>query len=224
MINYFSDYKHLYRYDTPNISSRIIEGNIKITTLKACRNAEKEYFRDRDEGTRIITSLPGTNSLNSFDLAKLLGVDPTAICVRGENAVVTQGENAIHRQEILENAFIFCTSALENNAPMKVKFGDGCVKINDPIAFFTLIDKELQKKVTPIKLQRCVIDDVVYAPRINNYRDHPDKHIAFLKPCGEPSNFEKECEVRAIWIPDDFNIEPEFLAIPTVTMYLERLY
>lgn len=223
MVIYRSVHRHLFRYDAPNISFQILQGSIKVTTLEACRNAEKEYFRDAGEGTKTTTSLPGTNSLDSFDLAKLLGVDPAAICVSGRNAVVTQGQNAVHRQERLANAFIFCTSALQNDPHMKGKFGSGCVKIKDPVAFFELVDEELRRAVAPNKLQGCLVDDIQYAPRTNNYRDHTNKHIAFLKPNCRQSAFEKESEVRAAWISDDFNIQPKILSIPAVATLLKLL-
>jgi hypothetical protein len=221
MINYRSDRGHLFRYDVPNVSSRILQGSIKVTTLEACRNAEKDYFRDEEEGTRTTTSLSGRDSLDAFGLAKLLGVDPGAIRVSGKDAVVTVSENAVHRRERLPNAFIFCASALVNDPSMKARFGAGCVKITAPIAFFELVDKHLRRAVAPNKLQMCVVDDVEYAPRTNNYRDHKDKHVAFLKPDGGQKTFEIECEVRAVWIPRDFDIKPVFLGIPAAAAFLE---
>jgi len=223
MVTYRPVHRQLFRYDAPNVSSLILQGSIKVTTLEACRNAEMEYFRDEEEGTRTITSLPGTNSLDRFSLAKLLGVDPAGICVHGKNAVVTQGVNAVHRRERLANAFIFCTSKLENDALMKGKFGSGCVKIKDPVAFFELVDGELRRAMAPRNLQSCLVDEVEYAPRTNNYRDHTNRSIAFLKPNDERMGFEKEGEVRAVWIPVGFNIEPEFLSVPAVAPFLELL-
>jgi hypothetical protein len=75
MVDYRSVHRQLFRYDDPSVSSLILQGRIKVTTLQACRNAEKDYFKDPGEGTREFTSLPGTNSLDAFDLARLLGVD-----------------------------------------------------------------------------------------------------------------------------------------------------
>lgn len=178
-------------------------------------------MRDEEEGTRTTTSLPGRNSLDALGLAKLLGVDPAGIRVSGKDAFVTEGENAVHRRERLPNAFIFCASALENDPSMKARFGAGCVKITDPIAFFELVDEHLRRAVAPNELQMCVVDDVEYAPRTNNYHDHKDKHVAFLKPEGGQKTFEMECEVRAVWIPRDFNIEPVFLSIPAAAVLLE---
>lgn len=223
MVTYCSVHRQLFRYDAADISSDILQGSIKVTTLEACRNAEKEYFRDAEEGIRTTTALPGTNSLDTLAFAGLFGVDPGGVRLTGTNAVVTHGENAVHRREKLPNAFIFCASANENDAYMKEKFGSGCVKINDPVAFFGMIDEELRRAAAPNKLAQCVVDDVEYAPRKNNYRDHTQKHIAFIKPNGTQSTFEKEWEVRAVWIPEDFNIEPKFLKIPAVRAFLELL-
>lgn len=221
MVDYRSDCRHLFRYDMPRTSSLILQGRIKVTTLEACRNAEKDYVRDEEEGTRTTTSLPGTDFPDAFGFAKLLGVDPADICVSEKGGVVTDGENAVQRRERLPNAFIFCASALENDPSMKAKFGAGCVKITDPIAFFELVDKHLRRAVAPNKLEMCVVDDVEYAPRTNNYRDHKDKHVAFLKPDDGQKTFEMECEVRAVWTPRDFNIEPVFLSIPAAAVLLE---
>lgn len=168
-------------------------------------------------------ALPGRNSLDAWDLAKLLGVDPAGICVGGKDAVVTVGENAVHRSEKVPNAFIFCASALENDPHMKATFGSGCVRIADPVAFFQMVDEHLRRAVVPNELQMCVVDDVEYAPRTNSYRDHTGKHVAFLKPRGGHKRFEKECEVRAIWMPRDFGIQPVFLSIPSAAPFLEAI-
>jgi len=194
----------LFKYVPPKVSSLILEGSIRVTTLMACRNAENQWARDAGEGTKTTTSLPGRNSLNALGLAKLLGVDPGVIGCSGQNAVVTDGSNAVHRTERIEDAFLFCASALENDSFMKKRYGDGCVKIKDPVAFFELVDKGLRRAVAPRAVGQCVVDDVEYAARTNNYRDHTSKHCAFIKPPGGKSNFEGELEVRAVWFPQGF--------------------
>lgn len=223
MIIVRSSRRVLFRYDPPEVSSRILEGSIRVTTLMACRKAENQWARDAGEGTKTTTSLPGRNSLNALHLANLLGVDPRGIEVSGQNAVVTDGSNAVHRTERIEGAFLFCTSALENDSFMKRRFGDGCVKIKDPVAFFELIDQELRRAVAPGSLGPCVVDDVEYASRTNNYRGHTSKHCAFIKPRGEESDFERELEVRAVWIPQGFEVVPVCLRIPDVNEMLELL-
>src|SRR6266536_3620763 len=136
MIIFRSSHRILYRYDASNISLLILGGSIRVSTLEYCRNAENEFAKDMEEGLKTTTALPGKNSLNSLDLAKLLGVDPRGIHVSGPNAVVTVGENAVRRAESIENAFVFCTSAIENDISMKTKFGGSCLKIKDAFAFF----------------------------------------------------------------------------------------
>lgn len=107
---------------------------------------------------------------------------------------------------------------------MKQTFGEGCLKITDPRQFFDLVDRELRKQVT-FPLSECVVDAVEYTPRVNNYRDHTNKHIAFIKPAGPPRNFEKEAEVRAVWIPVDQSIaiKPVTFTLPEVQVLLERM-
>ncbi|SRR6266540_3277094 len=223
MVIFRSSHSMLYRYDASNISLLILGGSIRLSTLEYCRNAENEFARDAEEGTKTTTSLPGTNSLNSLELARLLGVDPRGIHVSGPNAVVTVGQNAVRRTETIENAFVLCTSAVANDLAMKTRFGGGCLKIRDAVAFFELVDKSLRKAVAPHKLSECVVDDVEYAPRTNNYRDHTTKHSAFIKPYGGKSSFEKEVEVRGLWVPQDFKAEPVLVNIPEVTKLLELL-
>ena len=223
MVIYRSVHHQLFRYSSPDVSLKFLQGSVKVTTLKACRNAEKEYFKDEGEGTQAITSLPGRNSLEASDLAKLLGVEPAAIHVNGENAVVTEGIDAIRREERLADAFIFCTSSFEADPHMLKKFGNGCIKIVNPVNFFELLDDHLRRVVAPIKLEHCIVDDVEYAPRIGTYRNSSDKHIAFLKPSGQPKDFEKESEVRAVWIPSQYAIEPIFLNIPVIANLMEAI-
>lgn len=223
MIIVRSSQRVLFRYDSANVSSSIVGGSIRVTTLRACRNAENQWSRDAGEGTKTTTSLPGKNSLGAPDFAELFALDARAIEVRGQNAVVTDGSNAVHRTQRIEDAFLFCTSALENDSFMKGRFGDGCVKIKDPVAFFELIDQKLRLKVGQSALGQCVVDDVEYAARTNNYQDHTSKHCAFIKPRGGERHFERELEVRAVWVPQGFTVEPEFLEIPDVKEMLELL-
>jgi hypothetical protein len=223
MVIFRSSPRALYRYDASNISLLILGGSIRVSTLEYCRNAENEFARDSEEGMKTTTSLPGTNSLSSVDLAKLLGVDPRGIHVSGPNAVVTIGENAVRRAEMIENAFVFCTSAIESDVSMKAKFGNGCLKIKDVVVFFELIDEYLRKAVAPHKLSECVVHDVEYTSRTNNYRDHTSKHRAFIKPYGGKSSFEMEAEVRAVWIPQGFKAEPVLLKIPEISKLVELL-
>jgi hypothetical protein len=223
MIIVHSSQRVLFKYVPANVSSLILGGSIRVTTLMACRKAENQWARDAGEGTKTTTSLPGRDFPNALGLAKLLGVDPGAIGGSGQNAVVTDGSNAVHRTERIEHAFLFCASALENDSFMKGRFGDGCVKIKDPVAFFELIDQELRRAVAPRALGQCVVDDVEYATRTNNYRDQTSKHCAFIKPRGGESNFERELEVRAVWGPQGFTIVPVFLRIPDVKEMLELL-
>ncbi len=218
-----SSHHALYRYDPPKISSLILGGSIRVSTLEACRNAENEAARDIGEGTKITTSMPGRNSLNAKELAALLGVDPAGIEVRGKDAVVTVGENAVHRLETVENAFVFCISANENDCYMRERFGEGCLRITNAVDFFELIDVHLRTKLAPQTLGECIVDDVEYADRKNNYRDHTHKHCAFLKPSGGTTGFDKESEVRALWIPNGFKAVPTVLSIPEVSSQLEML-
>jgi hypothetical protein len=223
MVIFRSSHRILFRYDVSSISLLILGGSIRVSTLEYCRNAENESARDVGEGMKTITSLPGTNSLNSLDLARLLGVDPRGIQVSGPNAVVTGGENAVHRTEAIENAFVLCTSAIENDKSLKTRFGGSCLKIKDAVAFFESVDEQLRRAVAPRKLGECIVDDVEYASRTNNYRNHTTKHGAFIKPYGGKSSFEIEAEVRGLWIPQDFKSEPMILDIPNVSKLLERL-
>jgi hypothetical protein len=88
------------------------------------------------------------------------------------------------------------------------------------LPFFEVLDAALRAAV-PGTLGVCVVDDVEYAPRVNNYRDHTAKHCAFLKPDGPPRYFERESEVRAVWIPKGFMPEPLILEIGSVRALLE---
>jgi len=222
MIIFRSSHRILFRYDPLEFSHMILAGSVRISTLEDCRNSKHEAARDEGEGTKTITSLPGTNYPNSQELAKLFGVNPAGIKV-SKNAVALVGEHAVHRSEHLENAFVFCTSAIENDISMKTRFGNGCLKIKDPILFFELVDKYLRQRVAPGRLSACIVDDVEYVPRTDNYRDHSTKHSAFLKPHGGNKHFEIESEVRAIWIPKGFKIKPEILTISEVLGLLELL-
>jgi len=217
MVNFIPQNTCLYRYDPPEISKKIFEqGSIRITTLNFCRKCE-----DAGEGTKVTTSIPGTNSLNKNHVARLLGMNANSIRIEGSNAFVTKGENAVRREESLPNAFVYCTSTLENNKFLKGKYGKGCLKITNPLKFFELVDNELRNQYKKFKPSKCVVDHVEYTHRIANYKNHTNKHVAFIKPPGTSKNYESEREVRALWIPEQFDIEPFVLNVSMINNFLE---
>lgn len=219
-ILYRSSHSHLFRYDKPQFLAMFRGGSVRVTTLNACRNAEGQYFGDAGEGTKVTTSLPGGTYLDSTAAAKLLGIDPQSIKVVG-NGFFTGGSDAVVRPETMPDAFIFCTSALEEDDYMKSTFGE-CSKITDPVSFFGLVDRKLREAIPHIPLGPCVVADVEYAPRTNNYRDHTEQHIAFIKPSDSVRPFQRESEVRALWIPErNVEIQPVILTIPEVGLLLE---
>lgn len=217
MVNFIPQNTCLYRYDAPEISKKIFEqGSIKITTLDFCRKCE-----DAGEGTKVTTSIPGTNSLNENDVVRLLGINANSIRIKGNNAFVTIGENAIRRTERLSNAFVFCTSTLENSEFLKGRYGEGCLRIINPLKFFELIDRKFRNQYKKYKLSKCVVDHVEYTHRTANYKNHTNKNVAFIKPAGTSKHYESEKEVRALWIPAQFDIEPFFLNVRMINNFLE---
>ena len=217
MIDYHARATSLYRYDLPEISTRVLGGSIRVSTLQACRVAENPNAADSGEGHKTVTSLPGVDHPEAASFARLLGVDPSSVSISG-NGVVLVGTGAVHRTEVVE-AYVFCTSAL--NAPfLRARFGGGCVRIIEPSTFFAAVDLAL-RAAAPGPLGPCLVDDVEYGPRENNYRDHTDRHPAFLKPSGPPRHFESEAEVRAIWQPQGFTPEPLCLQVPSLIPLLE---
>ncbi len=221
MIIYRDLHPMLFRYDEPNISRLILGGSVRVSTFQACREAENNQARDCEDGKKTITSLPGANCPTTEEFARLLGVDPSGIRIEGRGVELI-GENAVDRNEHVE-AFVFCTSVLGCAAHMKAKFGDGCIRIKDPRAFFDVIDKHLRRALAPHKIGPCIVDSVEYTPRKNNYRDHTNKHAAFIKEPGAPKHFDNEAEVRAAWIPEGFLPKAETILIPEIADLLELI-
>jgi len=198
MVTHRSVHHQLFRYDKPDISAVILGGSIRVTTLEACRTAENDAARDAGEGqdhnlsARI--SLPRRAAV-----ASCLGFPSRTEILLG--MFLDPGDRGGARRaadEKLVNAFVFCSSTIENDAWMKSRFGDCCLRIKDPREFFALVDAALRQVMGSRRLSECVVDRVEYGPRTNNYRDHTTKHPGFLKPKGAPMGFEKESEVRAL--------------------------
>ena len=169
-----------------------------MSTLAYCRRAETPEARDEGEGLSTTTSLPGQHSLDVTDVARLLGVDASALSVDGPNAFVTVGEAAIVRTERVE-AFVLCFSSLGNDATMKARFRGRCLRVSDSLEFFEHIDAALRKRVPSGSLGECIVDDVEYGSRVRTYLAEPFRDAAFLKPRGPPLHFEREAEVRGVW-------------------------
>ncbi len=175
VIDYRSSHPVLFRYDRPDISELILSGSIRVSTLDACRHAENLDAADLEEGTKTITSLPGVDYPDTLSFAKLLGVDPSDIELRGPAPVVLTDSNAVVRKENVE-AFVYCTSSPLGDADsLRANFGHGCVRIANPHAFFEAIDAALRNAI-PLKLSICVVDDVEYTPLLHNlsgFTPHP---------------------------------------------------
>ncbi len=215
-----SIHQGLYRYDSPEVCDRILNGSIRVSTLDYCRRAETPEARDEGEGFSTITSLPGQHSLNVADVARLLGVDASVLRIEGPNAFVTVGENAVVRTERVE-AFVLCLSSLGNDEMMKRRFRGQCLRVTDPLRFFELVDAALRKKVSPDALGECVVDAVEYGSRVRTYLADPFRDAAFLKPHGPPRHFEQEAEVRGVWRYFGVKAQPCILDVPGVVGIVE---
>jgi hypothetical protein len=223
MVSFKSSHSIVYRYDRPEISDLILGGSIRVSTLAACRKAENPLARDAGEGTRTTTSEPGRHSLNEDDVTKLFGTPAGAISIRGPNAFVAVGENAVRLTSKISDAFVLCHSQRGNDPHMLERFGNGCVTISDLQAFILLVDHALRERIPTVALADCVVDDVEYSSRTTTYRAPSLKPSYFVKPAGGEAAFEIENEVRAVWtLLEPGTIDPVQLSIPEIAPLLAR--
>lgn len=205
----------LYRYFDERIyAEAFLRGEIWISTLGSCRKAESEERRDVGEGTMEYRSGTIAGNGDSPDIRLIsqrlgfdLGSDFNNISFSG-----------ITRRDTLQDAYILCLTEGANRESM-AGIGDFAVKIDHPQYFFRRLTKSMEKVVL---VKEWGAGKVTYKKREYEGTEDAPAHIAFLKP---PDIYEKQREVRCVWLPGGSTpIEPFLVGCPEIRSLVTKQY
>lgn len=167
--------------------------NIRLSTLKKCRNLENENGRDEAEGTMSIhlssASIQNTNQNENKRLVndlKYMGME----LVNCQNFHLKD----IKKTDplILPDAYVICTS-YEKSHYMFEKFGDYCVKISRPYLFSYFILLSLRES---LEVNEMMAQPIKYKDESIDIANNPiNSNIGFIKR----TKYNREKEFRALY-------------------------
>jgi hypothetical protein len=191
----------------------LARGEIWISTLGECRKYENEMQGDPGEG-HMAYQFNGSISGNTSDpeftkIVRQVGLQT----LPGMNI---QMRNVIGLQA-LPDALVLCTSMRFAPEILSKDFGEYCVRINEPFAFFKLVSEELAARYD---LLTFGLDSVIYSERKFANFESPPGRVGFVKP----ERFREQQEARMLWTIDtSAPLTPGLIRIPATSTYCERI-
>ncbi len=184
--------KIVYRYmNDEKYTDLFAEGEIRLSTLKACRGYENPERGDKDEAheTYEVTHMTDRDP-NFYSKSRRLGFH----IGRSFGSVFKNCSS----KSVLPNGFVLCTTARRDDEKFMKDFGEFCVKIKDIDLFYHLITLEIQKQYS---LRAGHHQKVIYSNQKYKDDELPAGKIGFVKK----EKFKWQEEYRFLWLPKDFN-------------------
>lgn len=206
--------KTLYRYfPCKKYADKFELGELRLSTLRACRETGDDTRRDAGEGTLH-------RRMDHID-----GRDPRAADVLRQTGLFSVPDNF---NALFKNChafvggidgYLLCTSEILDDSLFE-RWGKFCVRINRPVEFFFALTQTIGRTVLP--LHYASIGTIKYIGReLVNYENAPSP-IAFLKP----TSYVIEKEVRMFWrvkVAPPGGLRPHDLTCPDAAQYCERI-
>lgn len=194
-------------------AQQFANGHIYISTLEACRAYEEEGRGDREEGvqTRVIDHAVGGSDDAAFvEMAGMVGISIGPGC---SNITISgcTGVNSIH------DAYVLCTTDHFNPEKLGPRYGQYCVEITDPAAFFKTLTRALLAHAV---LHEAAMGPIIYRDRVIRNMDDAPGPIGFVKP---PDIYASDREYRFLWTVMQEKITGVLLDVPEARRYLKRL-
>jgi hypothetical protein len=189
-------------------------GDIWISTLGGCRKAENEASRDEGEGN-VLRRFSMTS--DDPDWRSLVTQDGHIVIEGNVDGVVFENCGSIISD--LE-AFVVCLTGEHHDRDyMNERFGQYCVRIDQPMAFFEELSRAL---VWSHRLVRGTYWQIRYIGR--DLHDH--EGLGIPVPCLKPQSFSREREVRMYWEMGELpagGLQPFLLKWPPLARFCKRV-
>ena len=211
----------IYKYmKKQHLRKFLKDGLIRIGTLYDFRDIEKhgDEIGDKDEGTKTLTT-DGYHFIDSENIDTI----PAWYREHFENTFkLNEGASLqIHARDgvrvrlTVPDRYVFCASYDFDGSLIENGEYDACLKIVNPLAYFSAISQKLKNRATWLGYGRCR-----YRSRI--ILGHQDHGI-------EPSlikenRYEYQKEVRAIWESRNEEIEPIIIKAKKLRYHCEVIY
>lgn len=210
--------KPLYKYiKRCHANSLLNEGILRIGTLYDYRKTEKygTVIGDNEEGiSRIYDDV-------NYDFSKPEELPPIAhevfnIKPHLKNSYAKNFRIIVNRQSI--NYYLYCMSEIAERTLLD-DFGCDCIlEIVQPLDFIHSINNELNK-LSKIK-GKVFIMKCIYRESLMDHANLKSK----ISPCLlKEKTLKNQREVRAIWTPQDANIEPIMISCKNAKQYLREI-
>lgn len=206
------DAPYLFRFLEEAYADAFVRGDIRLSTLEACRRHEGHKRRDTEEGVFDYYS----------DTVVGEGGDPAVqlTAARLGHVIGAQVRNVRFvnnkRRVVVPDAYVLCmTERVTAEAPDGFQpFG---VRINNPRRFFRLLTHELRKHTA---IEHARLGRVTYTTPTVRGTDPLDGSIGFVK---SRDRYADQTEVRAVWYVEEGPLQPLHLRCPGVTELLSRV-
>lgn len=180
----------LYRYmNDPDHVDQFVSGKIYLSTLDKCRRHENKQQRDVGEGMQTYNSgAPITGDISNPEfayVAAMSGIEMDETC---KNNTITN--NTVVRST---DGYVLCMTSGFAEEKLTDDFGKHCAEINNPEAFFLLLNAELLRRWQTGQGQ---FGPIVYKQRHFTGTQQAPGRPAFVKP---PDQYEDQQEFRFFW-------------------------
>lgn len=183
----------VYRFFTEESHAEdFIRGKVYLSTLEKCRNYEDSERGDKQEGHQTYLSGHIVGDSNDPDLVEI--ARRTGILV-GEGNKNISINNCTHT-EIINDAYVLCTTINFLPENFEDTFGKYCVKIHNPKKFFITISKNLNSTQN---IKNGVMGKVIYRDRHYTGLEPPPGPIGFVKP-SKPYKIRRNLDFCGRWM------------------------
>jgi hypothetical protein len=184
------------------------QGQIRLSTLEACRGYENARQGDKDEG--IQTHMVSVNGFPNEERVRL-GVRVAGLQM--EEKIHYDLSNVVSRHQI--DSYVLCTTETYEPDKMSHDFGKYCVKIEIPQFFFNLVTMRLEMQKGAMAARLALVEYKV------DFNSWSDKDLGFTKA---PDQYAEQKEVRMLWVPImPQKIEPFILVCPEIEQLCELI-
>jgi hypothetical protein len=204
----------LYRvFNEREHADKFYNRQVRVSTLEHCRNLENKQARDRNEGVAVVGMESSGQDTVTENVFRNSSYDTLSI-QQPELPLVHLGNNTLK----LENAYVICLSTAYNTYMKKV-FGEFCIKIKNPAAFFYLLDVVMRRLE--------LIADIQPGPIIYDSRVFLNLNVmSTLMGIGfyKEEKYAGENEYRVRLLPLMQDIEPIVVEILNMNNICEKMY
>lgn len=204
--------KEVYRYmNNEQFFENFLDGKIRISTLKACREYENQEMGDKDEAKEFYKI---TNAIEDEDPNFHTKMNRLGISYAGSSGGIAI--NCTSEQQ-LPNSFLLCTTNLRNDEKFSKDFGRFCLKIRDSERFFQLVSRAIHKEY---KLLGGLHEKVSYKPQHYLDDELPPGKIGFVKRL----RYAWQEEYRFLWLAENWDIGDYLdIDVPEIKYLCERV-